>query len=397
MKTRLAILLSLVGLLSVTGCAAQAGDNEESEEDATSGFEEAYEQVELGKQDVGGCSGVVVPDTTGFNKHIALTFDDGPNPNTTPQVLDILRAHGIHATFFSNGVRVNSPATRAILRRILAEGHILGNHSQKHLNLKTLTGAPLRAQVDQTHQILLAAGATPEFFRFPFGSASCEGMSLVREYGYRVTGWHIDSADWCYAASPGGDYCSPRTFQYVDDRYRNDFVGGTLAQIRHKNGGIVLFHDIHQSTVNHLEAVISALETDGYSFVTVDDESVFPRLNGAVPARTAFIGDACTSTANCNYSYNGHPGVCHLANAAGATVTKGFCTLECEGTCPDLSGRAPTFCTSLDSGESGSCVSKSAAQNAQCDRLEGTSAQRVSRFVGSSSASAASATACIPD
>jgi peptidoglycan/xylan/chitin deacetylase (PgdA/CDA1 family) len=360
MFARLSASLSISTVLLVSGCVGSADAQHEAEE--TSGFEEAYQQVELGKQDVGGCSGVLLPDSSGFNRRVALTFDDGPNPATTPRVLDILKAHGIHATFFINGQRVNNAASRAVLRRILNEGHILANHSQQHLNLKTLSGAALRAQVDQTNQIIVTAGGTPEYFRFPFGSASCEGMSYVRDQGYRVTGWHIDSADWCYAASSDGSYCAPRTFQYVEDRYRRDMVAGTIAQIERKNGGVVLFHDIHRSTADKLDAIITELETKGFRFVGVDDEAAFPRLNGAQPARAPFIGDPCSSSVQCHFTYNGREGVCHLASSTGAPVTQGFCTLECEGTCPDLAGRAPTFCTSLDEGESGSCVAKAAPQ-----------------------------------
>src|SRR5262245_3873923 len=96
--------IALATSILSTGFAACGDDHDHSGE--TEAFEEAYAQVELGKQDSGGCSGVIVPDNSGFGKRVALTFDDGPNPLTTPTVLDILKEHGIKATFFINGSRV---------------------------------------------------------------------------------------------------------------------------------------------------------------------------------------------------------------------------------------------------------------------------------------------------
>lgn len=378
--------------------AALAACSDDGHDDAgeTAGFEEAYAQTELGKTDTGGCSGVVVPDKSNFGKRVALTFDDGPNAATTPQVLDLLKEHGIHATFFINGSRVKGETERAILRRMLAEGHILANHSQNHLDLKGVSATRLQSEVDKTTAQILGVGGTPEYFRFPFGSASCSGMKYVQDQGYIVTGWHIDSADWCFAKGNGG-YCAPATFRYVPDQYRRDLEAYAMSQVRAKDGGIILFHDIHPNTVRVLPHILETLEDEGYSFVRVDDAAVFPRLNGTPPPPQLFVGDACTTDADCNFASGTAAASCYRFTPTDAAFETGFCTLPCEGTCPDKAGKSPTFCTSLDGGATGRCVAKSAAVNQECAAILGTAVETVDRFIGTSSARPATADVCMPE
>lgn len=388
-------LLALVPMAVATGCGASDDHDETPGPNDISAWEDAYEQNEMGKADSSGCSGVVVPDKGGFAKRVALTFDDGPNPETTPQVLDALKARGIKATFFINGKRVTNAAAQAVIARILGEGHILANHSQGHLNLKTVSTTKVNEEVKKTHDVILAAGATPRYFRFPFGAATCAAIDIVEGYGYAVSGWHIDSADWCYAASSSG-YCSPSTFRYVPDGFRNDMVGYVMSQVKSKNGGILLFHDIHQNTASHVPEILEKLADGGYTFVNLDDTSAFPLLNGATPAPTPFVGDPCKSDTECNFSDGGKNGKCHLFTPGAGGGEVGFCTIGCDGYCPDKGGKAPTFCTSLDGGTTGSCVSKSGAANGDCSKIPGTAAAPASRFIGTSSASPSTAQACLP-
>jgi peptidoglycan/xylan/chitin deacetylase (PgdA/CDA1 family) len=373
-----------VAILVSASFAACAADDEHGHEDhaaeVSDEWNRAYAERD-GKADNASCSGYVVPDAGSFGKRVALTFDDGPNPTTTPQVLDILADHNIAGTFFINGSRVKGSSERAVLQRILDEGHILANHSHNHKNLKNLSLDEVASQVMATDQVMRDAGAEPRYFRFPFGSSSCATAQLVRDRGYIVSGWHVDSGDWCFASSTGGvGHCSPSTFAHVPDSYRDDMVGFTLSQIRSHQGGIVLFHDIHQNTVDNLEPIIVALEGEGYTFTNMDDEQSYPLLHGAVQA---FIGDACGADDDCNF-------------AGGQCLAAGFCSQSCEGFCPDRPGKAPTFCTSLDGGVSGQCVSKATTLNGYCDAIDGATAQDADRFIGSSTASAKRDTVCIP-
>lgn len=394
-RTPLYLASLALPVLVQSGCSASDDHDESLGANDIAAWEDAYEQNEMGKADSSGCSGVVVPDKSGFAKRVALTFDDGPNPETTPQVLDILKQYGVKATFFINGKRVTNDAARAVLARIKNEGHILANHSQGHLNLKTVSSAKMQEEVTKTHEVILAAGVTPRYFRFPFGSATCGAIDFVEGLGYAVTGWHIDSADWCYAASSSG-YCAPSTFRYVPDGFRSDMVGYTMSQVKSKNGGILLFHDIHQNTASHIGEIIQKLVDGGFSFVNLDDTATFPLLNGQTPPPAPFIGDPCKSDADCGFSDAGKNGSCHLFTPSSGGGEQGFCTLACQGFCPDKGGKAPTFCTSLDGGASGSCVSKSDALNGNCSKIPGTSAASATRFIGSSTASPSTAQACLP-
>ena len=133
------------------------------------------------------------------------------------------------------------------------------------------------------------------------------------------------------------------------------------------------------------------------TFVNLDDTGAFPLLNGKAPAPTPFIGDPCKSDAECAFSDSGKNGFCHLFTPSAGGSELGFCSLACEGFCPDSSGKAPSFCTSLDGGSSGSCVSKAASANGNCTKIPGTSAQTTDRFIGSSTASPSTAQACLPN
>ncbi len=378
-----AVLAGLLSLLSISACVDDTCDSEDSCTDETALFETAYDEAALpGKEDGTDCSGVRVPDRTGFNKRVALTFDDGPNPATTPQVIQVLKAHHAPATFFNNGMRYGTAGAKALAAQIAADpDYILANHTQNHLNLALQSAAKVASEIDRTDVLIREAGETPKFLRFPFGSSTCSTMKQARDRGYFVTGWHIDSADWCYAA--GGGVCKKATFKYVPDELRSDMKGYILSQVRANNGGIMLMHDIHQSTADHLDEILSAIEAAGYTFVRLDDVSAWPRLNGSTPVPTAFVGTACTTSAQCGFT----GGRCHAA---------GFCTMSCAGSCPDQTGFAATFCIADSTHSQGACVSKAATQNNQCLALPGTIKATVARFVGTSGAAAATATVCAP-
>ncbi len=387
----LATLVSLVPLLGA-GCADENcadGDEACHLEEETALFEQAYdEEKQPGKEDGTDCSGVRVPDRSGFGKKIALTFDDGPNPATTPRVIEILKAHNAPAAFFINGSKTTSSAGKALAAQIAADpDYILANHSQNHTNLAEQTANKVVSEIMGTDAAIRAAGETPKYFRFPFGSSTCNSMNAVRTRGYISTGWHIDSADWCYAAGAG--YCKKSTFKYVPDEFRDSMTNYVMSQVRSTNGGVLLFHDVHASTANSLDELLTTLETAGYTFVRLDNTTVFPRLNGQAPAPARFVGDVCTTNAQCAFTAAGKAGRCH---------PRGFCTISCEGSCPDLSGKAPTFCVADPSSQiaAGICASKPATVNQQCALLPGTTKKLQQRFLGTSTAAATSAEVCAP-
>jgi peptidoglycan/xylan/chitin deacetylase (PgdA/CDA1 family) len=275
------VLASLVAVLASSACIDRGDDHDPGEDSDL--FEQAHEDNLLEpKADASDCSGVRVPDRGGFARRIALTFDDGPNPTTTPKVIEVLKAHGAPATFFTNGSRYSSDAARAVAQQIADDDDfILANHSQSHKNLAQQSSSTVTSEIMRTDELIRAAGETPKYFRFPFGSSTCLTKTIANQHQYVVTGWHIDSADWCYAA--GGGVCKKSTFKYVPDAVRESMLGYVVSQARETGGGIVLLHDIHPNTANSLDAVLTALEADGFSFVRLDDDSVFPRLHGVAP------------------------------------------------------------------------------------------------------------------
>ena len=402
MRHRLPMLVALV-VASTAGCAQDegAGDDvvietqdEPYDSSGISAWGEAYEKRESGKGDTPGCSGVLVPDTSGFGGRIALTFDDGPEPRPTNMVLDVLQAHDVKAAFFINGKRVDSSADQEALRRIVDEGHILANHSQNHTNLGTQSElATVEAEVDATHSIIEEAGVDPVYFRFPFGSSTCATADLVESFGYRITGWHNDSADWCFASRTGGvGHCAESTFKHVDDDFRDDMVGLVMSQARARNGGILLFHDVHMNTAETLDEIISRLQDEGFTFVNIDDVGTFPLLNNDDLDSLPWTGTTCVENTECAGFMAGS---CLTYDAPDGTA--GFCTTACEGFCDDFPGRAGTFCTSPDGGASGTCMSKPGDANNDCADLPGTSIQQRSRFIGDSGAPATTAAVCFPD
>ena len=110
------------------------------------------------------------------------------------------------------------------------------------------------------------------------------------------------------------------------------------------------------------------------------------------PAASPWVGTPCKAAEDCSFSHGGESGFCFLDESQ----DQGFCSLPCEGYCPDMSGRAKTFCTTLASVSGGGCVSRSQTENGHCSAIPGTSAQQADRYVGSSGAPADTATVCLP-
>jgi len=157
---------------------------------------------------------------------------------------------------------------------------VIGNHSFTHPRLDGMELAAATAEIDRAGKVIAdAAGAPTRWFRFPYSRSTCATADLVRARGYRIAGWHVDSADWCYAA--GGGRCRPELWRDVPDELRDDMVGLIRQRVRASDGGIVLLHDIHWRTVDQIERIITTLKEDGYHFVRLDDAAAFPLLNRA--------------------------------------------------------------------------------------------------------------------
>ena len=179
-------------------------------------------------------------------KVVALTFDDGPNPATTNQALDTLSKYGIKATFFVLGKNVSG--NEEILKRMKADGHVIGNHSWSHPVLSKLSLDEAKKQITDTEDALTKVlGSSSKLMRPPYGAITDD---IRNSLDLSFIMWDVDSLDW---------------------KSKNEAAILTEIQREVKNGSIILMHDIHAETVNALPKVIDYLKGQGYDFVTVPD------------------------------------------------------------------------------------------------------------------------------
>jgi peptidoglycan/xylan/chitin deacetylase (PgdA/CDA1 family) len=126
---------------------------------------------------------------------LALTFDDGPNPAWTPRLLDILAGHDVRATFFVVGKFAE--VEPALVRRIAAAGHLIGNHSWSHPNLALTAGAKIHEELKRTSATLEQIIGQPiRFFRPPFGARRPKVFQVARSLGLEPVLWNAMTNDW---------------------------------------------------------------------------------------------------------------------------------------------------------------------------------------------------------
>jgi len=197
---------------------------------------------------------------------VALTFDDGPEPGHTEQILAVLARHQVPATFFLIAEKARAhPELVAQVRAL--PGAVVGNHSWSHPNFHDIPVAEQAREVDEADALLHAdLGPTP-LFRYPYGNASCETNDRVHAMGYRIVGWHVDSCDWAFDG-PRGLTPAEALSCGVLPAYRHDFLGHVVAGVRAHRGGVVLMHETHDISVAHLDALITTLAAEGYRFAT---------------------------------------------------------------------------------------------------------------------------------
>jgi len=180
--------------------------------------------------------------------YVAMTFDDGPHPQNTPRLLDILRARNVKATFYVIGRSVD--LYPQVVRRTVAEGHEIGNHSHTHRLLSKLGDSELRSEMIRCRDaVARAAGVRMRTMRPPYGGLLQRQRELVMsEFGYPTILWAVDPLDW---RRPGPSVVTSR------------IVGSTTP------GAIILAHDLHSQTVDAMPATIDGLLRRGFKFVTV--------------------------------------------------------------------------------------------------------------------------------
>jgi peptidoglycan/xylan/chitin deacetylase (PgdA/CDA1 family) len=174
---------------------------------------------------------------------VTLTFDDGPFPETTPRVLDLLAKYNVHATFFVIGRYLDGEgdrarATRQVLRDIVDAGHLVGNHTHDHTLLTTVSHTQVLEQIDRgAASIERAIGKRPILFRPPFGALDEFGEKAARDRQLDVLLWNAEAQDM--------------------ERDDTEVMFGELVrQLVYNEGGVVLLHDIRPTSVKILQKLL---------------------------------------------------------------------------------------------------------------------------------------------
>ena len=197
-------------------------------------------------------------------KIVALTFDDGPGPYTE-RLLNELKARGVRATFYVLGTRVDSYPK--LIRRMAAEGHAIGNHSNAHNMLNRMDLVGVRQEMGKcAEKIEKLLGYRPSTMRCPGGNSSDTVKQYAKEAGIPIINWGVDTRDW---------------------ESRNKEAILNIAKKNIKDGSIVLMHDIYSTTVDAAVELIDWLIAEGYTLVTVP-ELLYARRGGAEAGKTYY-------------------------------------------------------------------------------------------------------------
>lgn len=189
-----------------------------------------------------------------FQKKVALTFDDGPDTTVTPEVMRILKAQKVKATFFVVGFKILRH--KPLLQQMLDEGHCIGNHSFDHPNFKTQAWATVwQEQIEKTEKLTeKLTGKKMRFVRPPYGQLTDAQIKELGKKDYRVVNWSIDAYDWDNQKNGPDAVC---------DRIMNNI----------HPGAIILMHNGEKrgNTVLALPALIRRLRAEGYEPVALDE------------------------------------------------------------------------------------------------------------------------------
>ncbi|MCM1160116.1 MAG: polysaccharide deacetylase family protein [Roseburia sp.] len=177
---------------------------------------------------------------------IALTFDDGPYPNYTRQLLEGLKKRNVKATFFILGKSAEEYPD--VIETMYEDGHLIGNHTYHHVELTSVGKEEFKEEILSTNKLLYELnGEYPQFIRPPFGAWEKE---LETELGMIPVLWTVDPLDWCTENSSA-------------------VVQRVVTKV--KENDIILMHDCYKSSVTAALEIVDILQAEGYEFVTVDE------------------------------------------------------------------------------------------------------------------------------
>lgn len=184
--------------------------------------------------------------TESGDPELIFTFDDGPNPKTTPFVLDTLAKHHIHATFFLVGEKAANPRAAPIIERMLREGHIVANHTMTHQDLCRIDDDLAARDIDDGKAAIekAAPGWTTVWFRTPYG-VRCDRVDQMLEARH-LTHFHWD--------------LDPQEWKHNNTKKAVDYVEKEVGRMTGRN--VLLMHDVKKATVEALPIILDWIETE---------------------------------------------------------------------------------------------------------------------------------------
>lgn len=180
------------------------------------------------------------------SKKIALTFDDGPHPYYTEQLLDGLKERGVKATFFVLGKHVEQYPE--LVERMSEEGHLIGNHTYNHIQLTQRNSETFKEELVKTSELIEnLTGQEVQYVRPPYGTWN---KKFEKELNMFPVLWNIDPLDWS-----------------------SQNVSGIVQKViaKAKDNAIILMHDEYKTTVTAALQIVDELQKEGYEFVTVEE------------------------------------------------------------------------------------------------------------------------------
>jgi peptidoglycan-N-acetylmuramic acid deacetylase len=194
---------------------------------------------------------VYLGDTT--KKDVYLTFDNGYENGFTPKFLDVLKKHGVHGTFFITGHYIKE--NPELVKRMVNEGHIVGNHSWSHPDMTTIGDQKIIEELEQVKMAYqeLTGKTEMKYFRPARGVFSERTLKLVNKQGYENIFWSLAYVDWKVDQQRGWKYAYDNVMKMIHP------------------GAVILMHTVSKDNAEAMDAIITGLHKRGYQFKSLDD------------------------------------------------------------------------------------------------------------------------------
>jgi peptidoglycan/xylan/chitin deacetylase (PgdA/CDA1 family) len=197
-------------------------------------------------------------------KSVVLTFDDGPSPDYTEPILDILKKYNVKATFFVVGSQVQKHCN--LLRRIYSEGHEIGNHSYNHPWMAKISSEEQQNEILQTQGMIQSCiGSQPRWFRSPYASQNESTLQIAHQAGLNTALWTIDTQDWRKSSTTQSIIQKALNYQTNNIILMHDGVEPN-PNFKHPEASLT-----RNNTVQSLETIIQRFQNNGFQFLTISE------------------------------------------------------------------------------------------------------------------------------